>query len=123
MARRMSGAFVRAQLEKSLEILASPAKDQQDYVERMGLGRSVDELALGLDDFIVMLPAAVNDGEVSEDQAAAIRRVSDLTASFSGKENAALWRTEQLDSAPQWKEVRRLARLALESLRNRGAKA
>jgi len=115
----MSSDVVRAQIEKSLEILASSAAEQQEYLERKGLAPITDELALTLDDFVMMLPAGVRDGSFSEDQAAAIRQVSDLTASFSGKENAALWRVDQLGSAWQWNEVRRLARVALQMLRDR----
>jgi hypothetical protein len=74
-------------------------------------------LALTLDDFIVMLPAAVRDGVISERQAAAIQQVSDFTGSFSGQENAPLWHVDQLGSASQWDEVRRLARGALQMLR------
>ena len=117
MTDRMNSTFVRAQIQKSLEILASSAAEQREYLERLELAPSADELALALDDFIVMLPEAVNEGALSEEQVAAIRRVGDLTASFSGKENAVLWKTDQLDSAWQWKEVRKLAREALLMLR------
>ena len=118
MTQKMSGAFVRAQIEKSLEILASSAADQQKYLEGLGSAPSADELALELEDFVVMLPAAVRDGALSEEQAAVIRQVSDFTASFSGRENVALWRVDQLGSTWQWSEVRRLARAALQKLRS-----
>lgn len=118
MTRKMSSEFVRAQIEKSLEVLASSAADQVMHLERLGSAPSADELALELDDFVVMLPAAVSDGVVSDEQSAAVRRVSDFTASFSGRENAALWHVDQLRSAWQWNEVRRLARVALQLLRS-----
>jgi hypothetical protein len=117
MAQEMSSEFVRTQIEKSLELLASSAADQLDFLQRHALAPSADELALALDDFIVMLPAAVRDGVISERQAAAIQQVSDLTGSFSGEENAPLWHVDQLGSASQWSEVRRLARAALQMLR------
>ncbi len=117
MTRKMNSDFVRAQIERTLNTLASSAEDQQKYLERSGTAPSADELALELDDFVPMLPSAVDDGVFSEEQAAAIRQLSDFTASFSGKENAALWRVDQLASASQWEEVRRLARKALELLR------
>ena len=122
MTRGMSGDFVRARIERSLELLASSAADQQEYLERLGSAPSVDELALELDDFVPMLPAAVRDGVLSEYQAAAIRQVSELTTSFSGAENAALWRVDQLASAWQWNEVRKLAQAALRMLRGERAK-
>ena len=118
MTRKMNSDFVRAQIERTLKVLASSAEDQQKYLERLGTAPSADELALELDDFVAMLPAAVRDGVLSEEQAAAVRRVNDFAGSFSGKENAALWRVDQLASASQWEEVRRLARVALEVLRN-----
>lgn len=83
---------------------------------RLGTAPSADELALELDDFVGMLPAAVRDGTLSEEQATGIRKVSELTASFSGSENAALWHVDQLD-ARQWSEVRRSACAALQLLR------
>ena len=113
----MRSEFVRAQIEKSLELLASSAADQLKVLQREGVAPSADELALALDDFIMMLPAAVRDGVISKRQAAAIQQVSDLTGSFSGKENASLWHVDQLGSASQWNEVRRLARVALQMLR------
>jgi hypothetical protein len=79
MTREMSSTFGRAQIEKALEILASSAADQENYLERLGTAPCADELALRLEDFIVMLPAALRDGVVSADEAAAIRQVSDLT--------------------------------------------
>ena len=123
MTQRMSSEVVRAQIEKSLEILASSASDQQKYLTRKGFTKSVDELALDLDDFVGMLPAAVQDGVFSEEQADAIRQVNHFTGSFSGEQNAALWHVDQLGSAWQWNEVRRLARLALQTLRGGEARA
>jgi hypothetical protein len=117
MPQKMSSEFVMAQIEKSLELLAASAADQPKFLEREGVAPNADELALALDDFIVMLPAAVRDGVLSERQAAAIQQVSDFTDSFSGQENAPLWHLDQLGSASQWNEVRRLARGALQMLR------
>jgi hypothetical protein len=121
--KKMSSEFVRAQIESSLEVLSSSAADQLKFLERKGLAPSADELALTLGDFIVMLPAAVRDGVFSEGQAAAIQQVSDFTRSISGQENDALWHVDQLASAWQWNEVRRLARVALQMLRDTRAKS
>ena len=117
MPQKMSSEFVRAQMEKSLEVLASSGADQLAFLQREGVAPSADELALALDDFIGMLPAAVRDGVISERQAAAIQKVSDLLGSFSGQENAPLWHVDQLGSASEWSEVRRGARRALQMLR------
>lgn len=122
MTRRMSSDIVRRQIEKSLEILASSASEQQEYLKQKGFTQSVDELALELDDFVGMLSAAVEDGVLSEEQADAIRQLNRFTGSFSGEENAALWRMDQLGSAWQWNEVRQLARVALRMLRSADAK-
>jgi hypothetical protein len=123
MTRKMSREFVRARIERILEVLASSATDQQTYLERLGSSPNADELALELDDCVAMLPAAVRDGALSEEQAAAIRQVSDFTGSFSGRENTALWHVDQLGSASQWTEVRRLAIVALQTLRDPGGGA
>ncbi len=117
MTPEMSSTFVRTQLESSLELLASGAIEQRRFLERQRLAPCVDELALLLEDFVVMAPAAVRDGALSEGQAAAIQQVSDFTGSFSGERNAPLWHVDALDSAWQWVEVRRLAREALQMLR------
>jgi hypothetical protein len=117
MPQRMNSEFVRAQIEESLEVLASSGADQLEFLQREGVAPSADELALTLDDFIGMLPAAVQDGVMSGGQAAAIQRVSDLLGSFSGEENAQLWHVDHLGSASEWSEVRRRAREALQILR------
>jgi hypothetical protein len=72
MTPKMKSDFVRAQIEESLEIYASSAVEQRRYLERSGSPVSVDELALKLEDFIVMVPAAVRDGVLSQEQANAI---------------------------------------------------
>ena len=117
MTQRMSSECVKSQIERSLELLASSAADQLKFLQGEGTAPSADELALTLDDLIVMLPTAVRDGVISGRQAAAIQQVSDFTGSFSGPQNAPLWHVHQLSSASQWDEVRRLARAALQMLR------
>lgn len=116
MTQRMSSEVIRVQIASSLQILASSASDQLTFLAGEKLTPSADELALILADYIGMLPAAVRDGAISEGQAAAIQEVSDFMGSFSGQENAPLWHVDQL-GAPQWDEVRRRARRALEMLR------
>jgi hypothetical protein len=66
MTERMSNEFVRAQIEKSLELLASSAADQLTFLEREGVAPCADELALALGDVIVMVPAALHDGVLSK---------------------------------------------------------
>jgi hypothetical protein len=109
----MSDRFVRDQLIAALTRLALPASEQARYLEEIGTAPSADELALELDDFIPMLAAAVRDGALSETQATAIKNVSDYAGSFGGPQNAQLWKTSQLHSAPQWEELRQLAATAL----------
>ena len=116
MTDRMSGAFVRDQLIAALQRLALGPSEQASYLVRLGTAPSSDELALELDDFIQMLPAAVSDGALSQEEALAIKNVSDYADSFSGPENAQLWEISQLYTAPQWEELRRLASTALNML-------
>lgn len=118
MTPKMTSEFVKAQIEDSLELLSSSAEDQWKFLETQGLTPLADELALRLEDFIVMLPAAVRNGVLSDQQAAAIQQVSDFLGSFSGPQNATLWEVHQLCSAWQWTEVRRLAGVALQMLRD-----
>jgi hypothetical protein len=59
MTQKMSSQFVRTQIETSLELLASNAADQLKFLQQRAVAPSTDELALALNDFIVMLPAAV----------------------------------------------------------------
>jgi hypothetical protein len=122
MKDRMSGTFVREQLTAALTRLALPASEQVHYLEEIGTAPNTDELALELDDFIPMLPTAVRDGTLSKGQALAIKKVSDYVDSFSGPENAALWETSELYSAPQWEELRRLSATALALLESENAK-
>jgi hypothetical protein len=116
MTDRMSGAFVRDQLIAALTRLALPAAEQARYLEGLGSAPSTDELALELDDFVPILPTAVRDGALSENQALAIKNVNDYAGSFSGPGNARLWEVSELYVAPEWEELRRLASTALRLL-------
>jgi hypothetical protein len=117
MTQRMTGAYVRAQLETILENLAASAEDQQKYLERLGTAPWADELVLELEDFVVMLYATIEDGTLSDKQAAAIREISEFADSFSGETHASLWHVDQLASAWQWSDMRTRARAALAILR------
>src|SRR5688572_7570839 len=112
----MSSAFVRTQLERALERLAASPAEQLTMLTGRGFAPCADELALELDDFVVLVPAAVHDGALSEEQASSIQRVHAMLDSLSGEAHAWLWDVDQLDSAWQWSEVRRLAREAPQAL-------
>jgi hypothetical protein len=105
------------QITDALQRLASSADSQVSYLQSMNL--SADELALELDDSLPALGSLLESGQVTDQQAAAMRRVDEALSQMSGRANRELWTEEGLRHAPEWERVRNLAGEALALLNSR----
>jgi hypothetical protein len=104
--------WVRAELTRTLGLLAAPADQQLAYLKM--LGGSNDELGLEFDD---VAAGAAGLPSTSQDLAIAIGAINDQLRSMSGPANARLWQDEAIRSDDHWQRLRHLAKEALELLR------
>ena len=105
-----------AGLLETLRILAADAVAQAEYLARLGLPDSADELALELHDAVVLLGQLVDDCVMSEEAAEAVLAVDRKLNEMSGERKASLWTREALERSSYWDEVRQLATVALAAL-------
>jgi hypothetical protein len=106
-----------ANLVRSIAILALPAGDQAAWVESLGVGPVVDELALELGDGALLAEQFVEAGWLSACALSPLRALDALLADMSGPRNSALWDVSSLDSSPRWAEVRERANEVLRAIR------
>jgi hypothetical protein len=104
----MGADWVRAELTRTLALLAASAEQQLAYLKQ--LGGSNDELGLEFDD---VAGAAARLPTMSPDLAVAVGTISDTLKTMSGSTNAELWTDEAIRSDARWEHVRELAKKAL----------
>lgn len=105
---------VLARLRSAVGRLAEPAVAQIAYLTDLGVAPLADELALELDDLLGMVFADPNLLSISQREA--LTRLDDTLKRMSGAENSDLWTTTALEHAVEWRELRDVARIALERL-------
>jgi len=103
-------SWVLSGLLRAVARLALAPDDQREYLRRIGTGGSADELALELDEFAGMLDQLAEAGWIPPAQATLVRRIDGMLTKMSGRQNAALWEPSALSTAPEWTEVRALAK-------------
>lgn len=108
MTAELAALVVR--LFRVIGVLALPADEQAAVLQKLGTAPLTDELALELHDQILMAPQFVEAGWLTDADVAAARLIDDKLGAISGPEMEELWTLEALESADEWKEVRRLAR-------------
>jgi hypothetical protein len=104
------------QLRDSLTVLAAPAHEQLAHLERLELPGLVDEIALEYDDVAAAADYMSELGELSLEQCEYVKKLNQFMKTFSGQANAHLWTPEALRSAPEWEQVRKMARHCLSLL-------
>jgi len=108
-----------ALLREAAELLAAEPDIQLKHLEKIRAGQNLDELALEYD----AIAAAARDmllcGEITSTQCAAVGALNDLLTRMSEANNQRLWTTEALRSAPEWREVRKVATVLLNDLSTR----
>lgn len=105
-----------ANLVRAVAVLALPAADQVTWVESLGVGPVVDELALELGDGALLAPQFVEAGWLGTDVLEPLRALDALLADMSGPANAPLWDVSALGSSPRWAEVREQAKQVLRAI-------
>jgi hypothetical protein len=111
---------VRTELMRVLTLLAQPWDEQVAYLHALDTvppGRAtVDDLAL---DFDAIAPAAYGweaEGDFTAGELDGVRAVERVLVAMSGQDHTDLWTERALRVAPEWANVRSLARHALAGL-------
>jgi len=110
----MSNEFdlVVGHLSESLKLLSASADEQVKYLhEAEEFVLPVDEFA---QDYVHWMQSYFSFGGAAA--APTLRQIDGILEKFSGMENAEHWSEDALKSDPVWKQVRKLARGALEEL-------
>ena len=105
-------------LAETVDVLALDAEGQVaalrtmfDWVDEVGPGFNVDELALQFHDFVMLLPQVVDADMVSTEAAKAVWALDAQLDRMSGQEQAELWTVIALRNSAEWTKVRELQRL------------
>lgn len=93
--------------------LALPANEQIAILEEIGERRAVDELALDYDDNCWMFNEPESRSILTREELSALRSLDRRLDRMSGETNAGNWTVEALRFADCWKEIRKLAAVAL----------
>lgn len=91
--------------------LSLPSNEQIRYIKENGFHH--DELGLEFDDTFPALPPPDKSPDFTEAEYAALQSIDRKLLSMSGASNAPLWTDEGLNDAPEWADIRRMAREAL----------
>lgn len=105
-----------ANLVRAVAILALPAADQAAWVESLGVGPVVDELALELGDGALLAPQFLEAGWLGADVIPPLHALNALLKDMSGPNNASLWDVSSLDSSPRWADAREQAKKVLSAI-------
>jgi hypothetical protein len=100
-------------LKGAVRVLASDATAQLEHLGRLGLSVGIDELALEYDDIAAAADDMLRCREIDENQYDWVKKLHKQLSEMSGQANSRLWTVEALSSAPEWKEVRHLAKECL----------
>jgi hypothetical protein len=105
-----------ANLVRSVAILALPAADQAAWVETLGVGPVVDELALELGDGALLARQFVDAGWLGGEVLLPLEALDALLEDMSGADNAPLWDVSSLGSSPRWAAAREQAKQVLHAI-------
>jgi hypothetical protein len=107
----MSASSLLGELKWSLQALAlSPELQREQFPSFVCLA---DELALEFDH---SWKAAADSHAFTPDQRSILTQLDAFLGGISGREHAELWTDQALGDAPEWQQIRILAREALASL-------
>lgn len=106
-----------ANLVRSIAVLALPADDQAEWIDSLGVGPVVDELALELGDGALLTHQFVEAGWLGAEVQPPLQALDALLTDMSGPSNAALWDVAALRTSPRWAELRAQAKILLLAIR------
>jgi len=105
-----------ANLVRSVAVLALPGGDQTTWLESLGVGPAVDELALELGDGVLLAQQFVEAGWLGVEVLPPLMALDALLTDMSGPENAPLWDVSSLESSPRWVDARERAKEVLRAI-------
>jgi len=103
-------------LMDAVAVLASDPARQLEHLRELGLPEGIDELALEYDAIAAAADDMLRLRELDQNQYDSVKKLDGLLSRMSGKANSTLWTAEALSSAPEWKEVRSVAKECLRHL-------
>lgn len=93
--------------------LALPANEQIAILGAIGERRAVDELALDYDDNCRIFNETESQSILTQEELSALRSLDRRLDQISGEANAENWTIEALRFSDCWKDIRKLAAVAL----------
>lgn len=93
--------------------LALPANEQIAILGAIGERRAVDELALDYDDNCRIFNETESQSVLTQEELSALRSLDRRLDQMSGEANAENWTIEALRFSDCWKDIRKLAAVAL----------
>lgn len=93
--------------------LALPANEQIAILGAIGERRTVDELALDYDDNCWIFNETEPQSILTQEELSALRSLNRRLDQISGEANAENWTIEALRFSDCWKDIRKLAAVAL----------
>lgn len=99
----------REELVDCLRRLAAAPEAQVEYLRKLGVYPSADELGLELHELALLLREKVRANEISFTEKAAVENLDRELGRLSGDENSSLWTVDALASADKWRNVRAMA--------------
>ncbi len=105
-----------ARFIRSVAVLSLGAPEQLAYLQAVGVPGGIDELAMEFDDGQLLAGQFQEFGWISPAFHQKVGPLNALLDRMGGEEHADLWTAEAIRSAPEWAQVRSLARALLVSL-------
>lgn len=106
-------AWMLDTMREALQLLAAPAEEQIDLLERRDL--DVDDLGLLFEDAYVPMREAGDELGRSEAFAGALNAVDEMLSKMAGRRREEDWEPSALRKSADWARLRELARAALEA--------
>ncbi len=106
--------FAMRSLREALTRLAASPGEQATWLK--SVGAHTDELALELDEVMLIIPTAEEEGLISGAVLTEVKTINALLAEMTGSPDDGEWTLDALDTSPRWARVRDLAAVALRAL-------
>lgn len=106
-------------VRETVALVNSDPEQQLSYLASIGVPLGIDELALELNDVLMVANTLCESGQITDTAVAAISAVDEKFSRMSNDKS--LWTASALRESEHWAEVRALAKAALNLLPPAGA--
>ncbi len=103
-------------LKKILKMLCKKPGEQIEYLSELGVEPSADELALEFDDCVGSFRSFFQEGLISQKTLEWLMKLDEKLNLMSSSGDKETWDFESLKTSNDWKEVRKIAANALDSM-------